>query len=136
MAITASRFQRAILIGLLTLFALISLGCRPAAKPTSSAPPVITGQKAKALVSSGALLIDVRSPGEFNQGHIDGARLLPVQELSARVDEVKTWAQGDLKKPLVVYCRSGQRSAQAARMLRRAGFADVFDLGGIGNWPR
>lgn len=89
----------------------------------------ISGAEARRLVERGAVLLDVRSPGEFAGGHIEGAINLPVQELHARLGEV-----GERTRAVVVYCRSGVRSASASATLRRAGFAAVHDLGGIGNW--
>lgn len=86
--------------------------------------------KARELVERGALLLDVRTPGEFAGGHIAGARNVPLQELGARVGEL-----GDRDRPVVLYCASGMRSASAASALKRAGFKHVFDLGAMGRWP-
>lgn len=74
------------------------------------------------------LLLDVRTVGEFAGGHIDGAANIPVEELANRLAEVPN------DQPIVIYCRSGNRSAQAARILRSAGYAVVYDLGGILTW--
>ncbi len=86
-------------------------------------------EKARELVEAGAALIDVRSPGEFSGGHIEGARNIPVGEISARLSEV-----GDKDAPVVVYCRSGGRSASAASTLENAGFTQVYDLGAMSRW--
>lgn len=75
-------------------------------------------------------LIDVRTPQEFAGGHIAGAVNIPVEEIAGRLGEV---AQD---QPVVVYCRSGNRSAQAAQILDQAGYAPVYDLGGIGAWQQ
>ena len=74
------------------------------------------------------LLIDVRTPEEFASGHIEGAVNIPVEEMQGRLDEIP----GDT--PIVVYCRSGNRSATAARILTDADYAPVYDLGGIQDW--
>ncbi|MDL5054593.1 rhodanese-like domain-containing protein [Oscillatoria laete-virens NRMC-F 0139] len=76
----------------------------------------------------GHLLIDVRTPAEFASGHIAGAVNIPVDELASRLSEVP---QG---QPVVVYCRSGNRSAQASRILAQAGYSDIYDLGGLNAW--
>jgi len=76
------------------------------------------------------ILIDVRTPGEFAGGHIEGAININVQEIGQRLDEIPS------DKPIVLYCRSGNRSAQAARILDGAGFEGVYDLGGIQAWQR
>ncbi len=73
-------------------------------------------------------LIDVRTPEEFNSGHIPGAVNINVETLPARLDEVPEGI------PIVVYCRTGNRSATAARILVDAGFSPVYDLGGIQDW--
>jgi rhodanese-related sulfurtransferase len=89
----------------------------------------VSPEKARALVEGGARLLDVRSPGEHASGHIKGSLNVPVQELGSRLAEL-----GDKAKPVVVYCASGMRSASAASMLRRAGFAEVHDLGAMARW--
>jgi phage shock protein E len=89
----------------------------------------IDGAAACQMVEEGALLLDVRTVGEFSQGHIDGAVNIPVQELRDRIDAV-----GDSEQTVVVYCRSGSRSAIARDMLREAGFRDVYDLGTMSAW--
>ena len=85
------------------------------------------GAEAKKRIAEGALLLDVRTPAEFAEGHIDGALNIPVQVLPQRIDEL-----GDRSRPIVVYCRSGMRSANAAQILGRAGYT-VHDAGGMSN---
>lgn len=80
------------------------------------------------MVADGALLLDVRTPAEYASGHVRGATNIPVQELSLRMHEV-----GDKKRPIVVYCRSGARSAAASGLLRANGY-DVVDIGGMHAW--
>ncbi|MFK7926851.1 MAG: rhodanese-like domain-containing protein [Myxococcota bacterium] len=81
------------------------------------------------LVSSlqrGALLLDVRSPSEFADGHVEGARNVPVDAVQSAIDSL-----GEKTQPIVVYCRSGARSAQAARLLMAAGYSDVVNGGSV-----
>lgn len=73
-------------------------------------------------------LIDVRTPEEFASGHIAGSVNIPVESLSDRLGEVSQ------DSPVVLYCRSGRRSAEAARILDAAGYNGVYDLGGIQAW--
>lgn len=83
-----------------------------------------------ALLASGARLLDIRGRKEHADGHIPGATLIPGGELRARADEL-----GDRGTPVVLYCRSGERSAMVASELQRLGFARPIDLiGGIGAW--
>ena len=74
------------------------------------------------------LIVDVRTKEEYDSGHIEGALLLPVQELEGRLDELP------IDKPLIVYCRSGNRSRSAATTLVENGFKQVYDMGGISDW--
>jgi rhodanese-related sulfurtransferase len=76
------------------------------------------------------LLLDVRTPEEFNSGHIAGAVNIAVEQLSERLSEVPQ------DKPVVLYCRSGNRSGQAAQILERAGYTQIYDLGGIITWQQ
>jgi rhodanese-related sulfurtransferase len=100
----------------------------PVESPQEIAPQAYDTQ----FLQSGAAhqLIDVRTPEEFAGGHIAGAVNIPVQEIAGRLGEV---AQD---QPVVLYCRSGNRSAQAAQILDQAGYAPVYDLGGIGAWQQ
>lgn len=73
--------------------------------------------------------LDVRTPEEWNTAHVPGSTLLPIEDLEERVNELPQ----DLE--LVVYCRSGNRSAEAARILLAAGFSDVYSMdGGLDDW--
>lgn len=74
------------------------------------------------------VILDVRTPEEFNQGHIEGAILIPVSELEGRLNELSK------DKPIITYCRSGRRSMQAAIILVKNGFSKVYDMGGIDDW--
>ena len=76
-------------------------------------------------------LIDVREPAEYQQGHIPGARLIPL----GTIDETIKDKLPDKKKPLIVYCRSGVRSKKAAMKLVELGYTDVREMGGILDWP-
>lgn len=93
----------------------------------TSGPRRVDGPTARQKVASGATLLDVRTPGEYAEGHIDGALNIPVQELEQRLGEVP---QGH---PVVVYCLSGGRSAAASRMLAAAGY-EAYDLGPKSAW--
>ena len=89
----------------------------------------VVSSDAHRLVAEGARLVDVRTAQEFATGHIPGAVNIPVQELGRRMEEL-----GAKERPIVVYCRSGNRSGSAARMLRSAGYSEVHDLGSMSRW--
>jgi len=74
-------------------------------------------------------LIDVREKFEYEIARIDGAKLIPLREIAERADDLKR------EGPIVIHCHSGQRSAQAVRLLQQRGFANVYNLeGGIDAW--
>jgi len=74
------------------------------------------------------IIVDVRTKDEYGGGHLEGALLIPVQELEGRLDEL---AKDDA---LIVYCRSGGRSRNASEILVSNGFQRVYDMGGINTW--
>ncbi|MDA3845168.1 MAG: rhodanese-like domain-containing protein [Vallitaleaceae bacterium] len=93
----------------------------------------ISPEEANSKLAEGTevLLIDVREQSEYDSGHIPGSILLPVgtieQEVEAMIPSYDT--------PLIVYCRSGNRSRTAADILLELGYTEVYDLGGINDWP-
>jgi phage shock protein E len=91
--------------------------------------PKELSEKARELVGQGWVLLDVRTPEEFRQGHPEPARNIPVQELPQRVKEV-----GPPGTKVVVYCQAGGRSAMATQILRAHGFTDIFDLKSVNYW--
>lgn len=88
----------------------------------------IPGEQARAKVDAGALLLDVRTPREFEAASLPGARNVPVHELASRLGELPK------DRPIVVYCASGMRSSSAASFLKRRGL-EVYDLGPASAWP-
>ena len=78
-----------------------------------------------------AVAVDVREPEEYAVGHIPGAKLLPLGEVLSRAAEVLP----DKRAPWLVYCRTGRRSADAVQKLASLGYENLYDLGGILNWP-
>jgi rhodanese-related sulfurtransferase len=90
---------------------------------------VVDGPSARRLVAAGARLVDVRTQQEFDAGHLDGATLLPYDQIAARAAEL-----GPKETPIVLYCRTGRRTAIAAKALAELGYARVWDLKGMSNW--
>ena len=84
----------------------------------------------KLKVGKHPMVIDVRQPEEFKQGHISGAKLIPLNELTRRIEELPK------SREIVCVCASGSRSYSAAKMLMKAGYT-VFDMqGGMMSWRR
>lgn len=75
-------------------------------------------------------LIDVRTAEEFESGYIPGAINISLQELQQKMNRIPK------DKPVIIYCRSGNRSAFATNILMQAGYTEVYDLGGIIDWAR
>ena len=89
--------------------------------------------KATRLYNDDALVLDVREDKEYAAGHIPKARHIPLGQLSNRIKELDKFKS----KPILVTCRSGQRSARACGMLKKAGFETVYNqAGGIIAWER
>jgi len=80
---------------------------------------------------AGPLVLDVREDSEFGKSYITGAKHIPVAELEQRIAELDDWRERDI----LIYCRTGQRSAKAAAALKRHGFTSLYKLdGGIMAW--
>ncbi|MBU4536765.1 rhodanese-like domain-containing protein [Patescibacteria group bacterium] len=95
----------------------------------------ITSQQLKEKMKSKEdfILLDVRTPEEFELGHLRDAVLLPLQEISQ--ENLRRVSLDDKKKEIVVYCRSGSRSAVAMTILNNFNFKKVFNLeGGLLDW--
>ena len=94
-------------------------------------PPLLDEKALKALLADTAskpLLIDVRTEEEYAAGYIPGAILLPYDEVAAKFKEA------DKGRPIVVYCRSGRRSAIARTTLLGMGYTNVSDFGAYTKW--
>lgn len=78
----------------------------------------------KELLQNGATIIDVRSKGEYQGGHIKGSVNIPLDVLSSNLSKIKK------DKPVITCCASGMRSASAKAMLKSRGFAEVYNGGG------
>ncbi len=123
-----------IVIAILSAVLLLAAcgGAEAVAEPATveQVQPAEVAERLPEDLNDGLIVLDVRTPEEWvDDGHIEGATLIPLQELEARADS-------ELPKDaeIVVYCRSGNRSAQAADLLVANGYTDVSDLGGIIDW--
>jgi phage shock protein E len=85
----------------------------------------ISSSSAQSYLKSGALLVDVRSPGEFNSGHLPDALNLPFQDIEAPLPP----RFEDLNQVMLLHCRSGMRSMVAAKKLQRMGYTRAYNLG-------
>lgn len=77
------------------------------------------------------LLLDVREINEFREGHLRDAKHIPLGQLGSKIDQIASWKD----KPVIVYCRSGNRSGMACNLLAKHGFTKLYNLaGGILAW--
>jgi rhodanese-related sulfurtransferase len=130
---------------ILLIFAGCSTGLDYGSPAGAGAPPLIVGNdqadirtvqnlevdvhQAYRLREEGVFVLDVRTPEEWNQNHIPGATLIPLDELPARISELPN------DQEILIYCRSGNRSLQALQILQAAGYTEIFSLqGGINDW--
>ena len=132
--------KKIITVFALALSALTLSACAApaAAEPTPTGAPVVEYKKisaadAKARIDSGdeLIILDVRTQEEFDAGHIAGAILVPNETILDEQPELLP----DLDAEILVYCRSGNRSGQAANKLIDMGYTNVVDFGGIIDWP-
>lgn len=122
-----------ILIFLLCI-ALVVTSCS-VFSPGSSAPEYrkISAEAAKARIDSKEklIIVDVRTEEEYQAKHIENAILIPNETISNQ----KPALLPDLDAEILIYCRSGNRSAQAAEKLVKLGYTKIYDFGGIIDWP-
>jgi len=98
----------------------------PAHAESVSSSSIATPQEAWQLIQKDVILFDVRTPEEFEKGHLKGSILIPYDEIEARVGELGQ----DKTKAVVLYCASGRRAGKAAASLRALGFTSVMNAGG------
>ena len=114
------------------VFLLALSGCG-AAEKEGSVYMNINAEKAKEMMDDleKFVLLDARSEEEFFEGHIPGAIVIPHEEVSERAEtEIP-----EKDVPVFVYCRSGRRSKIAAEALVSLGYSEVYEFGGIIDWP-
>ncbi len=115
------------------LFFTALVGCNVQETPKeSSTYEQITPAEAKALMDSEKdyVILDVRTPEEFAAGHISGAVLVPDYEIGDKAESVLP----DKDQLILVYCRSGRRSKNAASELVTLGYTNIKEFGGINDW--
>ncbi len=100
---------------------------------SSASPSVISAREGKAMLDGDdeVILVDVRTLEEYQGEHIPGAILIPLSDLAADAETLLP----DRDAKIIVYCRSGNRSAQAATILDGLGYTRIYDMGGIIDWP-
>jgi len=129
--------MKKITLPLLLCLALLS-ACGTQQDKVASSPPAnsyiqISAEQAKTIMDEQEdyILLDVRTEGEFAEGYIEGAILIPDTEIKSRAEA----EMPDKDALILVYCRSGNRSKRAAEALADMGYTNVQEFGGINDWP-
>ena len=116
-------------------FAVIILlsGCTASQSSSDASYTQITQEEAKVMMdkNDGHIIVDVRRQDEYDTGHIPGAVLIPNESIADKQPEELP----DLDQIILVYCRSGRRSKEAAQKLADMGYTNVYEFGGIIDWP-
>lgn len=119
---------------LIILLGVMVTGCAADGKNEQTVNPVdLSIEETKELIESqeDLLILDVRTTEEFNQGHIEGAQQISVDDLKDRVQELEDYKD----KSVLVYCRSGNRSSKAVNILLDNGFSNIYHMSeGFMNW--
>lgn len=116
---------------IITLCIFLLSGCGEAKNTDSSDGSVNYMEAKEKIINDGAILLDVRTKEEYNEKHIDGASLLPLDKID--IDSISQIVS-EKDTPIIVYCRSGNRSQQAREKLIALGYSKVYDLGAMSNW--
>lgn len=104
-------------------------------RPSTPAPHLSMAEIAAKVARKEMTLLDVRELAEVKAtGKAKGAVVIPLSLLPLRADPSQPNCQLDRARPVAIYCASGGRSGMAAQMLSRLGFAEVHNIGGIGDW--
>ena len=122
-----NRAKNLILPVLVLLLAAVCVGCGGKDGYTQ-----MKMTEAEKLIEEGTdyLIVDVRTKAEYDAGHIPGAILLPSEDIK----EGKLDALPDQRQKMMIYCRTGRRSAASAEILAKKGYTNVCDIGGIVDW--
>lgn len=93
----------------------------------------VSGDEAEKLIKENKdiVILDVRTKNEYNSGHINGAKLMPVSEISSRIGELEKYKD----KPILVHCASGGRSPKAVKVLLKNNFTPIYHMNhGLSGW--
>ncbi len=120
----------------ITIIVLLAIGtflssCTNTQEKSSSAIKTVSVSEFENLIKENkGILVDVRTSGEFQKGHIEGAKMITIDD-----DFVKNIETINKEEPILVYCRSGHRSMKAAKILESKGFTTIYNLdGGFKSW--
>lgn len=115
---------------LLSLLLIVVVAVLTACGNTNEEYNNVSIEEAKQLIDDkNVVVLDVRTQEEFEEGHIPNAKLIPLQELEGRLEELKE------DESYLVVCRSGNRSGKASEILLNSGFSNIYNMtGGMNDW--
>lgn len=116
--------EKALIIGLVIAGLVIAAGCIGNGVNSNSDIDVSINEALKMWQNKSAIIIDIRTPEEYNAGHIPGVPLIPLDQLGARSAEIPK------DQKVLLICRSGNRSSQGTKLLRSKGFDNVYNVTG------
>ena len=118
-----------ITLGLLAVAAVVG-GCAIARKETTEIKTISAEEAHEMMQNQKVTIVDVRTENEYDEGHILNAVLIPNETIRTEPSQLP-----DKQAVILIYCRSGNRSHQAAGKLVKLGYENVYDFGGINSWP-
>lgn len=121
-----------LLVTIIILFIIIKLDPVYMFSKNIVKPKKISQEEAKNLMNTtkGWILLDVRSDMEYREGHIKGARTLPLESIRKERPKIIP----NLDQTIFTYCKTGMRSSKAAKKLAKQGYKHIYDIGGIITW--
>lgn len=114
------------------ILSLISCGKNEEAITEVAAFSKISSEDAKKIIDEekNIVIIDVRTEDEYNSGHIKNSILIPVNDLKFKAEDILK----DKNQKILIYCRTGNRSNTAGKILDEMGYSNIYDFGGINSW--
>ena len=115
-----------------TLSSLLLYGCSNNTSNDNINVKKISSEEAKNIIDSSndEIIIDVREKNEYEEGHIKDSILIPLDTLENTIEDIIK----DKDSKILVYCRSGRRSAEASKIIKSLGYNNIYDFGGIIDW--
>ena len=115
-----------------TLSSLLLYGCSNNTSNDNINVKKISSEEAKSIIDSSndEIIVDVREKNEYEEGHIKDSILIPLDTLENTIEDIIK----DKESQILVYCRSGRRSAEASKIIKSLGYTNIYDFGGIIDW--
>ncbi|MEG0239155.1 rhodanese-like domain-containing protein [Anaerorhabdus sp.] len=111
-----------------TLLVTLSLGFLTSCSSDSGFKTIDSKEAYRMIQEEDVVILDVRTPEEYAEGHIEDSINIPLDEIETRFEELNK------EDTILVYCRSGNRSKSASNLLVKQGFTHIFDFGGLNTW--